>query len=109
MKIVITTVQIPFVQGGAELHARNLKNALVEAGHEVDIVTMPFMGHPIDVIEDYIVASRLMNVRDSWVAGHTDFCIGLKFPAYYMPHPTKVVWALSTGRHMSYLTPIIVI
>ena len=70
MKIVITTVQIPFVQGGAELHARNLKNALIEVGHEVDIVTMPFMGHPIDVIEDYIVASRLMNVRDSWVAGH---------------------------------------
>ncbi len=98
MKIVITTVQIPFVQGGAELHARNLKQALIEAGHEVDIVTMPFMGQPIDVIEDYIVASRLMNVRDSWVAGHTDFCIGLKFPAYYMPHPNKVVWALHQHR-----------
>lgn len=98
MKIVITTVQIPFVQGGAEMHALNLRNALRAAGHEAEIVTMPFVGQPIEVIDDYITAARLMNVRDSWVAGHTDFCIGLKFPAYYMPHPNKVVWALHQHR-----------
>lgn len=97
MKIAITTVQIPFVGGGAELHAQNLKNALIKCGHEAEIVTMPFMDSPLHYIENHIVASRLMDITNSW-AGHIDMCIGLKFPAYYIPHPNKVIWALHQHR-----------
>lgn len=97
MRIVITTVQAPFVRGGAEMHAENLKKALINAGHETEIITMPFYDNPSDVIEDYIVASRLMEVDKSW-AGNIDLCIGLKFPAYFMPHPNKVIWALHQHR-----------
>ena len=43
MKIAITTVQAPFVKGGAELLAENLKKALLQAKHEAEIVTIPFM------------------------------------------------------------------
>lgn len=97
MKIVISTVQVPFVVGGAELLARNLKTALLDAGHEAEIVTMPFIDSPLPRIEEHIVAARLMDQEWSW-GGKADLLIGLKFPAYYMPHPNKIVWALHQHR-----------
>lgn len=97
MKIIIGTVQVPFVVGGAELLARNLKSALQRAGHEAEIVTMPFIDSPLHRIEEHIVASRLMDQEWSW-GGKADLFLGLKFPAYYMPHPNKVVWMLHQHR-----------
>lgn len=97
MKIVLTTVQAPFVKGGAEFLAQNLNNALIKQGHESEIVSIPFMDSPLDLIEDHIVAARLFDLTNSW-AGKIDLCIGLKFPAYYIPHPNKVVWALHQHR-----------
>lgn len=97
MKIVVTTVQAPFVSGGAEFLANNLKSALTQKGHEAEIVTIPFMDSPINLIEDHIVASRLFDLTNSW-AGKVDLCIGLKFPAYFIPHPNKVIWALHQHR-----------
>ncbi len=97
MKIAITTVQIPYITGGAEFLAANLKKALIEEGHEAEIVTMPFIDQPGPFLENHIVASRLMDINNSW-GGHVDLCIGLKFPAYFMPHDNKVVWALHQHR-----------
>jgi len=97
MKIAITTVQIPFITGGAEYLTQNLKNALIERGHEAEIVSIPFIDSPLPFIENHIVASRLMDITYSW-AGKIDLCIGLKFPAYYIPHPNKVIWALHQHR-----------
>lgn len=97
MKIVIGTVQVPFVVGGAEFLAHNLKAALLSCGHEAEIVTMPFIDSPVCRIEEHIVAARLMDQEWSW-GGKADLLIGLKFPAYYMPHPNKVVWALHQHR-----------
>lgn len=97
MKIIIGTVQVPFVVGGAEFHAKNLKYALIEAGHETEIVTMPFIDSPLQRIEEHIIAARLMDQEWSW-GGKADLFIGLKFPAYYMPHPNKIVWALHQHR-----------
>lgn len=97
MKVVITTVQVPFITGGAEFLAQNLKQALLNGGYETEIVTMPFMDNPIEKITDHIVAARLMEVEEGW-AGRTNLCIGLKFPAYYIPHSNKVIWALHQHR-----------
>lgn len=97
MKIIITTVQVPFVSGGAELHAQNLKKALCKAGHEAEIVTVPFMDWPLHLIEESIIAARLLDLSASW-AGTIDLNIALRFPAYFIPHPNKVVWALHQYR-----------
>ena len=97
MKIAIATVQIPFITGGAEYLTQNLKNALIERGHEAEIVSIPFIDSPLPFIENHIVASRLLDITYSW-AGKIDLCIGLKFPAYYIPHPNKVIWALHQHR-----------
>lgn len=97
MNIAITTVQIPFITGGAELLAQNLKKELIKANHEVEIVTMPFIDNPLHYIEEHIIAARLMNINWSW-GGRFDLCIGLKFPAYFMPHRNKVIWACHQHR-----------
>ena len=97
MKIAITTVQIPFVRGGAEMHAANLRKALVERGMEAEIISMPFIDQPHSRIEEHIIAARLMDVNSSW-GGHIDRCIALKFPAYFMPHDNKVFWILHQHR-----------
>ena len=97
MKVAITTVQAPFVSGGAEFLASNLKSALLSKGHEAEIITIPFMDSPVNLIEDHIIASRLFDLTNSW-AGKIDLCIGLKFPAYYIPHSNKVIWALHQHR-----------
>jgi len=97
MKIAITTVQAPFITGGAEFLANNLRRALIKNKFEAEIITMPFMDRPLHLIEDHIVASRLIHLEDCW-AGHIDLCIGLKFPAYCIPHSNKVIWALHQHR-----------
>ena len=40
MNILICTSQVPFVSGGAELHVENLRRALIEAGHDADVVSL---------------------------------------------------------------------
>ncbi len=97
MKIAITTVQAPFVKGGAELLAENLKKALLQAKHEAEIVSIPFMDSTPEIIENHMIAARLFALEHSW-AGKIDLNIALKFPAYYIPHPNKVVWALHQHR-----------
>lgn len=97
MKIAITTVQAPFISGGAEFHANNLKENLIKAGHDAEIITMSLFDNPLSLIEEHIIASRLMDINHSW-AGRIDLCIGLKFPAYYMPHDNKIIWALHQHR-----------
>ena len=97
MKIIVATVQAPFLVGGAEYLAQNLIDALKKAGHEVELVGIPMMDNPIELLENQIVATRLLEIERTW-AGASDLCIGLKFPAYYIKHSNKVIWALHQYR-----------
>ena len=97
MRIVIATVQIPFVTGGAESHAAGLKAALVREGHTAEIVTVPFNPAVPERIADQMLACRLLDLTE--IHGtRVDRLIGLKFPAYLIPHPNKVVWVLHQHR-----------
>jgi len=97
VRIIIATVQIPFVTGGAESHAEGLKSALIKEGHEADIVTVPFNPAVPERIPDQMLACRLLDLTE--VHGTpVDRLIALKFPAYLIPHPNKVVWVLHQHR-----------
>lgn len=97
MRIIIATVQIPFVSGGAESHAEGLKSALIAEGHEADIVTVPFNPAVPERIPDQMLACRLLDLTE--IHGTpVDRLIALKFPAYLIPHPNKVVWVLHQHR-----------
>lgn len=97
MKILVVTTQVPFIRGGAEILATNLIKALQVAGHEAEIVAVPFKWYPADRILDHMLACRLIDISQS--CGQTvDRVIGLKFPAYLIPHPRKVMWLLHQYR-----------
>jgi glycosyltransferase involved in cell wall biosynthesis len=97
MRILITTTQVPFIRGGAELHAEGLRAALARSGHAVDIVAIPFKWYPPERILDHMLACQLFDLSE--VAGtRVDLVIGLKFPAYLIPHHNKVLWILHQHR-----------
>ena len=99
MRILIATTQVPFIRGGAEAHAEGLRDALLREGHEAEIVAVPFKWYPAEKILDHMLACRLLDLTE--VAGTpVDLLIGLKFPAYLIPHPNKVVWLVHQMRQV---------
>jgi len=97
VKIAIATVQVPFISGGAEVMARALKDELVRRGFEADIVTIPFKWYPPGTIVDCMKMARLVDLSE--VNGQKiDLVIAMKFPAYYIRHPNKVLWLLHQHR-----------
>jgi len=77
--------------------ADNLVGALREAGHDAELVTMPFKWYPPDRIPDAMLAARLLELED-WVGGSIDRLIALRFPAYLIRHRCKVLWLLHQHR-----------
>lgn len=97
MRVLITTVKVPFVSGGAEVLASQLRHNLIVAGHEAELVEIPFKWYPPECILDQMLACRLLDLSESCYVG-VDRVIGLKFPAYLIPHPNKVLWILHQHR-----------
>ena len=97
MRILLATTQVPFVRGGAEVLAEGLRDALAAKGHQAEIVAIPFKWYPPERILDSMLACRLLDLTE--VCGNrVDLLIGLKFPAYYIPHPNKALWIVHQHR-----------
>lgn len=97
MKVLVVTSGVPFIRGGAEILADNLCAALRNAGHEAELVFIPFKHYPPARIPDHMLATRLLDVTET-CGVRIDRVIGLKFPAYLVPHPNKVIWLLHQHR-----------
>jgi glycosyltransferase involved in cell wall biosynthesis len=97
MRVAIATAQTPFMRGGAESHAEGLCRAIRQAGYEAEIVGIPFKWYPPATIAPQILACRLLDLSES-MGTRIDRVIGLKFPAYLIPHPNKVIWLLHQHR-----------
>lgn len=97
LRILIATVQVPFVRGGAEILSEGLCRVLIEAGHQAEIVAIPFKWYPPERIVDHMLACRLLDLSET-VGLPVDRLIGLKFPAYLIPHPRKAIWMLHQHR-----------
>lgn len=97
MRIAVASTQVPFVIGGAELHAHGLVEHLRRAGHEADLVTMPFKWYPASGVLEHMLAARCFDLSEA-CGSKIDLLIGLKFPAYLMRHPRLVVWLLHQHR-----------
>lgn len=97
MRILIVTTGVPFVRGGAEVHAEGLQRALTGAGHDAELVYIPFKWYPPERVLDHMLACRLFDLTEC-SGVRIDAVIGLKFPAYYVPHPNKILWILHQHR-----------
>ncbi|MEH1830508.1 MAG: glycosyltransferase family 4 protein [Nostoc sp.] len=97
MKVLIVTTQVPFIRGGAEILAEGLLKAISAVGHEAEIVAIPFKWYPPERILDHMLACRLLDLSE-YCGQAVDQIIGLKFPAYLIPHHNKVMWLLHQHR-----------
>jgi len=91
MKILVANNAAPFVRGGAELLADRLVLELRRAGHEAELLRLPLGNTPKQILESVVAASLLDAVN-------VDRVIGLKFPAYLIPHPDVVIWLIHQFR-----------
>jgi len=97
LRILIVTVRVPFVHGGAEVLAEDLRRVLIETGHQAEIVAIPFKSYPPERILDHMLACRLLDLGKT-AGTPVDRVIGLRFPAYLIPHPRKVIWMVHQHR-----------
>ena len=65
MRVVVVTVRVPFVRGGAELLSQELCGALDEHGYLHELVEFPFKWYPPERILDQMLACRLFDLSDS--------------------------------------------
>ncbi len=96
-RIILVDNHVPFVSGGAEYHIQNLKGALMNHGYEVDVVRIPFKWYPPENILKHMLLNRLFDLTES-DGKPVDQVITFRFPSFYVKHPNKVVWLMSTYK-----------
>lgn len=92
MKVLVVNNMVPNIRGGAEELADHLVANLRLAGHDAELLRIPFRWDPAEKIIDEMLMCRgfrLINV---------DRVIALKFPAYLVPFDNKVFWLLHQFR-----------
>jgi len=97
LRIVVCEAQVPFIDGGAESHVRQLMSHLEAHGHEVCLVAVPFKWYPKDEILAHAAAWRLLDLSES-NGRRIDLVIATKFPTYFARHPNKVTWLIHQYR-----------
>jgi glycosyltransferase involved in cell wall biosynthesis len=97
MNILICTTHVPFTSGGGELHVENLRQAFVAGGHNAEIARLPFKWYPPEEILRGTLAWRMLDVTEA-NGKPIDMVVGMKFPAYLVSHPRKVVWVMHQYR-----------
>jgi glycosyltransferase involved in cell wall biosynthesis len=92
MKVLIVNNMAPFVWGGAEELALHLEKNLVIAGHDAEILRIPFQWEPACGIVSQMLMARAFELSN------VDHVIALKFPAYLIRHSSKTLWLLHQYR-----------
>src|SRR4051794_39751169 len=95
--ILICTTQVPFTTGGGEAHVEGLRQAFQEAGHNAEVVAVPFKWYPPTEIMRGALAWRLLDVTAS-NGKPIDLVVGMKFLAYLVSHPNRVLWVMHQYR-----------
>ncbi len=97
MRIAICAAQVPFARGGAEAHVEGLRQALEDAGRDVEIVALPFKWYPAESLLKSALAWRMVDISE--VDGKSiDLAICTKFPTWAVRHPNKIAWIIHQYR-----------
>lgn len=93
MKVLVVNNAAPFQRGGAEELADHLVRRLnATPGVQSELVRVPFSWEPAERLIDEMLIARGLRLPN------VDRVIGLKFPAYLIPHHDKVLWLLHQFR-----------
>lgn len=96
-RIVVCEAQVPFVEGGAEYHVRELVRRLRIGGYDAELVSLPFKWYPKRELLTHAAAWRLIDLTES-NGQPIDVVIASKFPTYFVRHPRKVTWLVHQYR-----------
>jgi glycosyltransferase involved in cell wall biosynthesis len=97
--IGICLPQVPFVHGGAEIHALTLRDQLRERGYQAELITVPYKWYPREQIMNSIRLWQQLDLSES-DGRPIDMLITTKFPSYFVPHPNKVLWLIHQFRQV---------
>jgi glycosyltransferase involved in cell wall biosynthesis len=97
-RICVAAPQVPYLRGGAELHTDLLVEALKREGHDVELVTLPYIWTSDSSSVEQCLAWRMVDVATE-IAG-VDLVIATKFPSYLIGHPNKVAWIFHQQREI---------
>jgi glycosyltransferase involved in cell wall biosynthesis len=93
MKVLVVNNAAPFIRGGAEELADHLVVALnAVEGVRAELLRIPFAWQPSERLIEEILLNQSLRL---W---NVDRVIGLKFPAYLIPHADKTLWLLHQFR-----------
>jgi glycosyltransferase involved in cell wall biosynthesis len=92
VKVLVVNNMAPFVSGGAEAMASHLQRQLQIAGHEAEVLRIPFQWEPAMRIPTQMLMARAFELQN------VDHVIAMKFPAYLVPHPRKTLWLVHQYR-----------
>jgi glycosyltransferase involved in cell wall biosynthesis len=79
------------------MHTESLVRALQEAGHEAEMVSIPFKWYPPGELVHQMAMWRSVDLSES-NGIPIDMVIALRFPAYLVRHERKVVWLIHQHR-----------
>jgi glycosyltransferase involved in cell wall biosynthesis len=97
LKILVTANLVPFMHGGATYHIAGVVAALQRAGHEVELLRLPFRFSPeADIVRAMQHAASLDLVQPNGVS--IDQVISLQFPGYGIAHPDHRAWVMHQHR-----------
>ena len=93
MKVLVVNNAAPFQRGGAEeLDDHLVRRLKATHGVQAELVRVPFTWEPAERLIDEMLIARGLRLPN------VDRVIGLKFPAYLIPHHDKVLWLLHQFR-----------
>jgi glycosyltransferase involved in cell wall biosynthesis len=94
MRIGIVSTAVPLIFGGGRFIVDWLQEKLLERGHSVEIVYLPYTDE-LDQILPQMAAIRMMKLDD-----YFERVVTIRPPAHMIQHPRKVVWFI---HHLRFL------
>jgi glycosyltransferase involved in cell wall biosynthesis len=97
VRIAVCHPHAAFTRGGAEMHTESVVRALRDAGHEAEMVSVPFKWYPPAELVHQMAVWRSLDLSES-NGIPIDMVIALRFPGYLVRHERKVVWLIHQHR-----------
>ena len=91
MRVALFSSYVPFINGGARFIVEWLEQKLLEYGHQVERVYLPFADDSRDLLRQ-MIAFRCVKIDGA------DKVICFRPPAHLLQHPNKVVWFIHHFR-----------
>lgn len=99
MRVLVAANITPFLHGGADYHILGLTEALRRAGHQAELVRLPFMAQPQREVHKLMAFCEELNL--ACPNGQSIDCmVSLQFPAFGLQHPNHVAWVMHQHREV---------